>query len=215
MYRYLLFDLDGTLTDPWKGITRSVQYALSSFGIREERMEVLLQYIGPPLVDSFMNESGLCRRDAEKAVAKYRERYTAIGMYENSIIPGIPALLADLKKAGFVMCVATSKPGFYTLPILDRYGIRKYFDFVGAATLDGAVSRKTEVIDLILKNYPGAGREEYVMIGDRKEDILGAKERGIASIGVRFGYAKAGELEEACADRIADTVEDLKELLLG
>ena len=215
MFRYLMFDLDGTLTDPWEGITRSVQYALAHFGIREERMELLLQYIGPPLIDSFMNESGLSFEDGELAVKKYRERYTAKGMFENRIIPGIPSLLADLNNAGFVLCVATSKPDFYTLPILERYGIRKYFDFVGAATLDGAVSRKAEVIDLVLARYPEVDREKFVMIGDRKEDILGAKERGIATIGVRFGYAKPGELEEAGADRIADTVEELEQILMN
>ncbi len=214
MYRYLLFDLDGTLTDPQEGITRSVQYALESFGIREERRELLLQYIGPPLIDSFMGESGLTLREAEEAVKKYRERYTAKGAFENRIIPGIPSLLADLKMAGLTLCVATSKPDFYTLPILERYGILKYFDFVGAATLDGTVSRKAEVIDLVLAHYPHAAKGEYVMIGDRKEDILGAKERGIASIGVRFGYAKPGELEAAGADYIADTVEDLRKAFL-
>ena len=213
MYRVLLFDLDGTLTDPEEGITRSVQYALAAFGIREERRELLLQYIGPPLVDSFMDESGLTRAQAELAVVKYRERYTARGVFENRILPGIPSLLADLRAAGFILCVATSKPDFYTLQILERYGIMKYFDFVGAATLDGSVSRKAEVIDLVLAHFPDEAREEFVMIGDRKEDILGAKECGIASVGVRFGYARPGELEAAGADRIADTVADLKRIL--
>jgi len=213
MIKYFLFDLDGTLTDPREGITRSVQFGLEHFGICENREEVLLKFIGPPLIDSFQNVTGLSYDDSVAAVAKYRERFSVVGLFENSLIPGVSEMLSQLSKTDKTICLATSKPDVFTLRILNHFGISGYFDFVGAATLDGRIGKKAEVIRTVLAHYPDAEASEFIMIGDRKEDILGAKECSLASVGVRFGYAEEGELEKAGADYIVGSVEELEDLL--
>ena len=214
-YSHLLFDLDGTLTDPKEGITRCVQYALKSFGITEENQDNLLCFIGPPLRESFQKYYGMSEKDSEKAVEKYRERFSAVGKFENSAFPGIISMLKELKAAGKIMAVSTSKPFVFAKQILKKYELDPYFSVVVGSELDGTRDAKEEVIMETL-NQLGLekGTRQAVMIGDRKHDILGAKKCGLDGIGVRFGYAEEGELEKAGAIAIADTVEDLQKMLI-
>ncbi|MGI6002382.1 MAG: HAD hydrolase-like protein [Lachnospiraceae bacterium] len=214
MYDYILFDLDGTLTDPGEGITKSVQYSLHRMGI-EKRAEELTSFIGPPLRDEYMRFCHMDEDQAERAVALYRERFNDIGIFENKVIPGIPALLRSLRESGRRLAVATSKPEVYTLRILDRYDLHRYFDLVVGSYLDGTRESKPEVVAETLRQFgvDGGSRAQAVMIGDRSYDMEGARANGIDGIGVYFGYAQEGELEEAGAVRVARTVEELGEIL--
>ncbi len=215
-FRYILFDLDGTLTDPKEGITRCVQYALAHFGIEEPDLNRLTCFIGPPLVDSFMEFYGFSREQAKEAQAQYRERFAEKGIFENRVLPGIPELLARLQEAGAVVALATSKPEVFAVKILERYGLLPYFDQVAGCGLDGSLGTKAEVIEEVFRRLqlPREARDQAVMIGDRKHDVAGAKACGIASLGVRLGYAAEGELEAAGADYILDTVEELERFLM-
>lgn len=217
MYQYYLFDLDGTLTDPKIGITSSVQYALRDFGIEEENLDKLEPFIGPPLIDSFMEFYGMTRSEAEKAVVKYRERFSVKGKYENEIYDGIPELLKCLKEAGKRLAIASSKPTVFVKDILEYFHIQQYFDVIVGSGLDGSRNTKEEVVEEALmqlyeKEKPDP--ERTVMIGDRKFDIKGAKAHGLHSVGCAYGYAAEGELEKAGAEVIVNSVEALKEALL-
>lgn len=212
MIKYLLFDLDGTITDPKEGITKCVQYALSKFDI-EEDCDNLLSFIGPPLTDSFIDFYGFDKQKAELAIKYYRERYAKIGLFENSAIDGIHEVLEKLKNSGYTLAVATSKPTCFAISICEKYDFSKYFDIIMGSELDGTRTKKSEIIYEVLKQL-NAKPEEVVMIGDRKYDIIGAKEVGTASIGVRFGYAEDGELEKAGADFIVGTPNELLSCIL-
>lgn len=212
MKKYLLFDLDGTLTDPKDGITKSVQYALRKFGIEEE-CENLISFIGPPLLDSFMEFYGFDIDKAELAIKYYRERYSTIGLFENNVIEGIQEVLSKLKDHGYIMAVATSKPTHFAIPICEKFKLSEYFDLIIGSELDGTGTRKSDVIFEVLKQLdaiPG----QAVMVGDRKHDIIGAKETGTISIGVTFGYAEECELEKAGADFIVKTPAELLDCIL-
>lgn len=218
MKEILLFDLDGTLTDPKEGITKSVQYALKHFGIEVTDLNDLLCFIGPPLIESFQMFYGFSEEKALEATVKYRERYKDIGIFENGIYDGILELLSACKKAGKKLCLATSKPEIFAVRILERYGMAEYFDEAVGSTLDGSINTKDEVIREAFRRLNINSEEEklrVIMIGDRKHDIIGAKKCGISSIGVRFGYAEEGELEEAGADYIVSNVEELCKLCLA
>jgi phosphoglycolate phosphatase len=220
MYQYCLFDLDGTLTNPREGITKSVQYALHYFGIEEPDLTKLEKFIGPPLKDSFMEFYGFTEEQAKKAVAVYRERFAPIGVLENEILPGIPELLAALYENGQRLALASSKPIGFVHQILRHFSIEKYFEVIVGSELDGTRETKEEVVEEALQRLhiltmPETERKRCcAMIGDRKFDIQGAKAYGLTGIGVRFGFAEEGELEAAGADEIAATVEELKTLLL-
>lgn len=215
MYRkYLFFDLDGTLTDPMQGITRSVQYALRHFGIDEPDLRKLCPFIGPPLADSFRERYGMSPADAETAVAKYREYYAPKGIFENEIYPGIPELLAATSAAGCVNVMATSKPTPFAEQIAAHFGFAQYFTLVSGSTFDGRRTTKADVIRYALDTLEIAP-QEAVMIGDRRYDIKGAAETGLASIAVGWGYASPGELEATRPDHFAPDVETLRRLLTG
>lgn len=214
MFEYILFDLDGTLTDPKVGITTCVQYALASVGIDEPDLDKLEPFIGPPLHESFMEFYGFDRENAMKLVEKYRERFNDIGIFENNIYPGIADMLKTLKETGCKISIASSKPTVLVERILDHFDIRKYFDAVVGSNLDGTRTKKEEVVEEALRQLQCI-KEKTAMVGDRKFDIEGAKAFGLTGIGVSFGYAVEHELEEAGAEYIVDTVEELKNLLLG
>lgn len=218
MFSYILFDLDGTISDPKQGICGSVQYALKSFGIDEPDTDRLEPFIGPPLRDSFMRYYHFTAEQAEEAVAKYRERFSVTGKYENMLYPGIAVLLHDLVRAGAKLAVASSKPTVYVEDILVHFGIRQYFEIVVGSELDGTRDRKEEVIQETLRQLAdryGTKPWEVVMIGDRCFDMEGAKAAGTHSIGVTYGYAQPGELERAGAEIIVRDVEGLRQVLLG
>ena len=213
MFQYLLFDLDGTLTDPYEGITRSFQYALEAFGV-EEKQENLKKVIGPPLIDAFMEFYGFSREKGELAVAKYRERFSQVGLFENAVYPGIPEMLDALKNAGKTICLATAKPEVFAKRILEKFDLAKYFSVVVGAELNGVRNYKKDVIAEVLSQLGNPSLGDVLMIGDRKQDVEGAKACGVAALGVRFGYAEPGELENAGCQIYAETVEDLTGYLL-
>ncbi len=209
MYKYILFDLDGTLTDPAEGITNSVAYALDKFGITVEDKTQLNVFIGPPLVDSFMNYYGLSEEDANRAVTYYREYFKPKGIFQNKMYSGVPELLQKLKADGKSVMLATSKPEVFAKDILAHFGIEQYFDFIAGATLDGTRSKKADVIAFALDSLCITEKEKCLMVGDRNQDINGAKIIGIDSLGVLFGYGSLEELQTAGATYIAQTVEDI------
>ena len=212
MKQYLLFDLDGTLTDPMVGITSSVQYALEKFGIHVRYLKELIPFIGPPLAESFRKFYGFSKEDAERAIQYYREYYAPKGIFENEVYEGIPEMLAHLTEAGFTLLVATSKPTVFARKVLKYFGMEDYFSFVGGSELDGSRTKKAEVISYILKTC-GIEAKEAIMIGDRRHDIEGGKACGLESVGVLYGYGTEQELTEAGADHIIRTVAELEDYL--
>lgn len=212
-YTHILFDLDGTLTDPKTGITKSVAYALRSFGIEADDLDALCKFIGPPLKESFLNFYGLSEEEGTRAVAKYREYFGVTGIFENEVYPGIEECLRGLKKQGKHLLVATSKPTVYAVQILEHFGLKEYFDFIAGSEFDGTRTKKADVINYALKQAGITDRSRAVMVGDREHDILGAKEAGIDSIGVLYGYGDRQEHEAAGAGQAARSVQELYELL--
>jgi len=209
----VLFDLDGTMTDPFEGITRSIQYALEKLGRVAPAADDLRWCIGPPLTEGF--KVLLETEDAAtigKAIQLYRERYTTVGKFENRVIDGIPQTLEALADAGYRLIVATSKPRSYTLDILDHFDLARHFDAVHGSELDGRNSEKTDLIRHIIVQET-VEPATTIMIGDRLHDIVGANANKIASIGVLWGYGDRSELEAAGADRIAERPEDLPALV--
>lgn len=222
--KYILFDLDGTITDSSEGITKSVQHALKKLGIEENDQAMLRRFIGPPLDESFEKFYGLDKETALKAVDYYRERYSDTGIYENVLFDGITDMLAGLKEDGFIVALATCKPEMYVPRILKYFDIEKYFDIAVGSELEGGERRhKNQVIDEVFNRLMAAGltgmdsleiiKSQSIMIGDRKDDILGAKASGIDSMGVRYGFAEEQELELAGADYIVEGVADIAEKL--
>ena len=214
MANYFLFDLDGTLTDPGVGITSSVQYALRAYGIEVEDRTKLNCFIGPPLHESFIKYYGFSNLMAFDAITKYREYYSTRGIFENEVYDGIPELLSALKEAKKTVIMATSKPECYARQIADHFDITKYFDCITGSELDGRRVDKAEVIECALERVGEPDRGECVMIGDRMHDIVGAKKAGISSVGVLYGYGSREELTENGADRIAESVSGLRDMLL-
>lgn len=213
MYDIVLFDLDGTLTDPGEGITNSVAYALNKFGIKVNDKSELYNFIGPPLIDSFMKYYGMSYDDGLKAVEYYREYFGVTGIFENTMFDGIPDLLDTIKKSGRTISLATSKPEQYAVRILEHFNLTQYFDFVGAATMDETRSKKADVIDYTLKQLSITDKSKVVMVGDRHHDIEGAKQNGIDSIGVLVGYGDKAELENAGATYISENIDDIIKFL--
>ncbi len=209
MYDIVLFDLDGTLTDPGEGITNSVAYALNKFNIKVKDKTELYNFIGPPLIDSFMKYYDMSYEDGLKAVDYYREYFGVTGIFENQVFDGIHELLADIKKSDRTISLATSKPEVYAKRILEHFDLTQYFDFVGGATMDETRSKKVDVIAYTIKQLSVTDKSKVVMIGDRHHDIEGANQNGIDSIGVLFGYGNQEELEIAGATYIAETVNDI------
>lgn len=210
-WKYLLFDLDGTVTDPQEGILNCVKYAYQAAGLEIPPDDVLFSYIGPPLLDGFQEIAGMTYEEAVEATAKYRERYSVTGLFENRVYDGIEEALGRLKEMGYGIAMATSKPEIYALRILEHFDLLKYFDQVAGSTLDGSRDRKGDVIREAFRRLglKEEKREDAIMIGDRKHDIIGAKECGIASLGVYYGFAPDGELEACGADYVIQNVEEL------
>lgn len=213
-WRYLLFDLDGTLTDPMLGITRSVQYALHRFGIEVDDLHTLCRFIGPPLKESFRDFYGMDDEQAAQAVAYTREYFAPRGIFENSLYEGIPELLTELQGAGGVLAMATSKPEPFARQIAEHFHLADRFTLIGGATMDGTRTAKRDVVRYVLDTLGVEEPSAAVMIGDRRYDIEGAAAEGIASIGVLWGYGSRGELTAAGAGQIAETIPELRALLL-
>ena len=209
MFQSILFDLDGTLTDAAPGITNSVKYALSKFGIDETDDNKLRKFLGPPLISSFMEFYGFSKEKAQKAVEYYREYFVPHGIFENEVYSGIPKLLQKLKADGKTLIIATSIPETFAVQIAEHFEIDSYFDLIAGSNLDNTRSKKAQVIEYALETLGILDRAHAVMIGDREHDIKGAKKTGLRSIGVLYGYASPGELENAGADFTANSPEEL------
>lgn len=210
MSQVILFDLDGTLTESGEGIMKSVQYALEKLGIAEDNLESLKCFVGPPLLESFMTFRGLDEEQAQKAVAYYRERYTKVGIFENSLYPMIPDLLEVLRINDKILGVASSKPEVFVKQILKHFEIDQYFQVIVGSELDGSRSKKAEVIEEALARlHMQTERDKVLMVGDKEQDVAGARSCGLQCVGVTYGYGTREELEKAGAVYIADTVEDL------
>ena len=212
-YDTVIFDLDGTLTDPGEGITRSVEYALSKFGISVADRSELFSFIGPPLVDSFRNIYKFSPEDASRAVDYYRERYRDKGLFENTPYEGIKELLSSLKSAGYKLLVATLKPTEFSVRILEHFGLAEYFDCIAGAVLDNHTSEtKAEIITKAV-NATGSDLSRAVMIGDRHHDMEGARAHGIDAIGVLWGYGDEDELRTTGATYIAAKPDDILKII--
>ncbi len=214
-YEVILFDLDGTLTDPGIGITNSVAYALEKFDIKVTDRTELYKFIGPPLIESFMEFYNFSADDAKKALMFYREYFTEKGILENLVYDGIEELLKKLKEIGKRLCVATSKPEPFAKTILEHFNLSRYFEFIAGSTLEETRTKKHEVIEYALEQLKVTDRTKVIMIGDRKHDVIGAQKSGLDSIGVLFGYGNREELESVKATYIAENVNDIATIILN
>ena len=209
MYTTFLFDLDGTLTDPKEGIVNSVLYALKKLGIEELHINDLHSFIGPPIQQSFVERYNMNEGEVERAVFYFREYLKQRGLLENNVYEGIPNLLKQLKDTGNRLFIATSKPTVFAKQVLEHFQLTDYFQDIIGSNLDGTRIKKEEIIAHILQTNEDLNKEEIVMIGDRKHDIIGANYNGIASVGILYGYGSETELNEVGATHI---VNDIKEL---
>lgn len=212
-YSVILFDLDGTLTDPAEGITNSITYALKKFGINVQDKKELYKFIGPPLKDSYQKYYGFTPKMADDGITYFREYFESYGWKENNLVDGVPEMLEELKTKGKRLMMATSKPEKFAKMIAEHFGIAKYFEFIGGATLDEKRCDKAEVINYVLKSCEVTDKQSVLMIGDRKHDVIGAKKVGIDSMGVLFGYGSREELEKAGVTMIAENVKNVVELI--
>ena len=216
MKKIILFDLDGTVMNTKEGITKCAAYALKHYGIIVEDLDSLDFFIGPPLHTTFQDIYGFDEKKAEEATSLYRERYRDFGVYECEPYPGITEVLQTLYERGYKMGIATSKPEVFAVQILEKFQIAKYFTYIIGSLMDNSRSDKKEVIEEAFAQFGVDNiytRDEVIMVGDRKHDIIGAKKMGIEAVGVRFGFAKGNELEEAGADYIADKPEDIVRII--
>jgi phosphoglycolate phosphatase len=218
MYGSLIFDLDGTLTDSKTGIRRSVNYALRACGIPElgERDEDYVWIIGPPLRESFRKLVGDGADDAlvERLVDKYRERFEAVGIFENSLYPGVKEMLAELsgERPRRKLAIATTKPSLHAERVLEHFHLKGFFDLVVGSEIDGRMSEKYDLIREVMKAL-GGEPASYVMVGDREHDVLGARRAGIDSVGVLYGYGTESEIEVSGPTYTARSVAELRVLL--
>lgn len=208
-YDYVLFDLDGTLTDPGEGITNSVAYVLEKFGIPVPPRQELYKFIGPPLSDSFVEYFNFSREDAEKSVYIYREYFDRKGIFENVVLPGAEACLKKLNELGYTVMLATSKPEVAAKRILDKFNLSRYFHYVCGADLAGVLKHKEDVIRYAFSTAGITDPTRAIMIGDRKHDVIGARINGMDCIGVTFGYGSREELFSAGAAFIADDFDSV------
>mgnify|MGYP000450037046 CR=1 FL=1 len=205
-----MFDLDGTLTESGEGITKSVQYALERIGKPEPNLEKLKVFIGPPLMEMFMQYAQIDEAIAKQAVEIYRERYSVTGIFENAVYPGIENMLAQLEKKGYILAVASSKPEVYVRQILDHFGLTRYFTEIGGSELNGRRTNKTEVIEDVLKRLNmDKHRDQVIMVGDKEHDVYGARKAGLECIAVSFGYGTEEELKQAEPLKIVDSAEGI------
>ncbi len=205
-----IFDLDGTIMDSAEGIVCSVEYALDKMGVKDYDRRTNYRFIGPPLVDSFMEYYSMTEKDALRAVAYYRERYSVTGIYEARMYDGVRELLSELKKRGVKLYIGSSKPEKYVRMILEKQGVLDLFDFVAGATFDETRNNKEQVLSYLLEQVK-IEKKSTVMIGDRYHDIEGAHYVGLPCIAVLYGFGNEAEFKKYGAEFIAaDTNEILK-----
>lgn len=208
----LLFDLDGTLTDSTEGIVRCLEYALERMGY--DIPEDTNKFLGPPLYRSFAEFCGMNEEQVNEAVRIFRERYSTVGLFENRVYDGVPEMLKRLRDGGKRIMVATSKPEVYAVRIFDRFGLSQFFEIVGGANINGTRNDKDEVIEYVLEKAGISDRSSVLMIGDRRQDVVGAHKTGLKCMGILWGFGSIEELTEAGADFIAETPEKAADMLL-
>ena len=208
-------DLDGTITNPAEGITKCFEYALNYFGIEVEDRADLEQFIGPPLRQSFKEGFGFDEEKATEAIAKYRERFIPTGKFENQVYDGMEDALQRLKEAGKVLIVATSKPEYLAVQILEHFGLDGYFDDICGSCDDQNRNEKDEVIRYVLEKHDITDLDDVLMVGDRKFDVIGAGKCGLKCMGVLYGFGDREELEAAGAAYIAETVEEMAQMIVS
>ncbi len=213
MYTCILFDLDGTLSDPHEGIYRCFRLGLARVGLEEPDDQKLRAVIGPPLFDSYTQLYGLTPERAWEAITAYRAEYAVRGYCENRLYPGITELLRRLYECGRTIVLATSKPEEPARDVLHHFGIAQYFHFVAAASMDAQRSHKDAVIDYALQSLPGIPRAQMVMVGDRHYDLFGAQRHGLDGIGVLYGYGSREELQSCPYVHLAPSPADLERFL--
>lgn len=213
--KYIFMDLDGTITNPAEGITKCFEYALQQFGIAVESRKELEQFIGPPLRKSFMDGFGFTAEQAERAVAKYRERFVPVGMFENEVYDGMEQALQSLKKAGKTLVVATSKPEHMAIKILEHFHLDCYFDDICGSCDECNRNEKEDVIRYALEKHGITDLDNVLMVGDRKFDVIGAAKCGLKCMGVLYGFGDKNELEQAGAAYVAETVEDMARIIVS
>lgn len=213
MYRYVLFDFDGTVFDTLEGITKSVRYAINKMGM-DAPLSELKCFAGPPLLEMFEERFGFTPEKAAQAVRDFRERYVPVGVYESRVFPGVKELLRELRAAGIVTGIATSKPQHLAEELLGREEMIGLFDVISGSAPDGRNESKQQVTQRAM-GFLGAAPEETVLVGDTKYDVAGAHKCGIKCIGVGYGYAAEGELEAAGVDYIAADVDEIKNIVLN
>ncbi|MDD7220135.1 MAG: HAD-IB family phosphatase [Clostridia bacterium] len=210
MYKAILFDLDGTLTESGEGIIRSVQYALEKLGRPEENLEALRVFVGPPLLEQFMKYAGLDEETARQAIEYYRERYSSVGIFENDLYPGIEDMLSRLKNKGYILAVSSSKPEYFVRKILEHFKIGQYFSEIVGSEMDGSRTGKAQVIEETLKRlHLENHRDQVIMIGDREHDIYGARQEGLECVAVTYGYGTREELQAAHPLKIVDSADQI------
>jgi phosphoglycolate phosphatase len=214
MYNYVLWDLDGTITKPEEGIFNSIEYAAFSFGLPEPNRADLYIFIGPPLQYSFEKFFNVNQEDGAKLVSLYREYYAGKGIYECEMYGGIASALKQLKEAGKTIALATSKPEKYARQLLNYFGIERYFDAIVGADMSPQSAEKSLIVARALKEC-GADKSQTIMVGDRQHDIIGAKRNDIDSVGVLYGYGSKEEFETFGATYIAQTPQDVVNVVLG
>jgi phosphoglycolate phosphatase len=226
--KVLLFDLDGTIINSEEGITKCVQYALDAYGIHEPDRKKLLCFIGPPLDPVFREKYHMTEEEAWEAVQKYRERYDVKGVYECCLYDGVKETIIRLKEKGYVITLASSKPETACSHILEHLGLQPYFDMVVGSTLDGRISTKQQVLEELYRRinaetaesgsiFAGCNspieKKDMCLIGDTKYDAMGAKQFGIACIGVTYGFGTKEELLENGAVAVFDRIEEVEAYL--
>lgn len=212
-YKYILFDLDGTLSDSAPGIMNSVRYALETQGLPVPPDEQLQKFVGPPLYESFRDFCCQSRAESDVSVELFRVYFRDKGILENAMYDGVPKMLEALRRGGKKLALATSKPEEFAKIVINRYGIADYFDYLAGSTMDESRIKKADVLKYVMEAL-GAEPSECLMVGDRSHDVLGARERGTDCMGVLYGYGDEQELADAGAKYLAATVADIARIIL-
>ncbi len=214
-YKYLFWDLDGTIINSFEGITRSFAYALEHYGIHVEDMTELMPVLGPPLRDSFMDMYGFSEQKATEAVAKYRERYVTRFLAESALYPDIDKTIQKLCDSGYQNILATAKPEGFARSLLEYYKLDGYFSFITGASMDKSRDSKIKILEYIISKLNIQNTSDIVMIGDRKYDLCGAHSFGIDGIGVLYGFGSREELEQCPHVYLAKDAIDLYNYIVG
>lgn len=208
-YKYIFWDMDGTIINSYPGVVESVLYALNHFGMTETNPETMRRYIGPPLRVTFGEVYGLQEDAIELAVEKYRENYNGGAMYHCTLFPGVEEAMDAFSKQGYRQVIASSKPEHMCRQILNHFGLVEKLDDVVGASLDGRIDTKEEVLEEAFRRLGNPDKSQVVLIGDTKYDVIGAKQLGIDCIGITYGFGTREELIQHQASQVFETIQEV------